>query len=91
MCDTSTNGVTDSFIQETLERLSIAEKIMVCVASTATTEKTWVESIKDYILKGELSRKLAEVSLIKRRSSNHAIIGGTLQKRIVYSPFEMSH
>ncbi|MCI91143.1 hypothetical protein A2U01_0112437, partial [Trifolium medium] len=44
LASTEKNGVTHSFIQETLDRPSIAEKAPVCATTIAAEEKTWIDA-----------------------------------------------
>ncbi|MCH80134.1 hypothetical protein A2U01_0000896 [Trifolium medium] len=81
LTSTRNNEVTYSFIQETLERSSTTEKATVCATATPPAEKTWIDLIKDYILKGELPTNPAEATLIKRRAGNRTIIEGQLYRR----------
>ncbi|MCH98638.1 hypothetical protein A2U01_0019643, partial [Trifolium medium] len=86
LASTRPSGVTHSFIQETLERPSIAGKTMVNVASATPRSKTWMDLVVDFITKGELPEDPSKATLVKRRASNHTVIEGLLYKRGISIP-----
>jgi predicted type IV restriction endonuclease len=88
---THTDGITHSFIQETLERPNIVEKVMVRVSLMDPGEKTWIDLVTTYKPWEELPTDPTEASLIKRRAKNHIMIEGWLYKRglSIYTTLEM--
>jgi transposase-like protein len=68
LVSTRNNGVTHSFIQETLEISSIAEKTPVCAVTITPTTNTWIKDVKRYILKGGTTNKPLRSSLNQKES-----------------------